>query len=287
MKLTNKHNLPQAIVNAAQPYPKVEGRIGVTTLIAPPLQRFLTFKHWDDIEQDVVDFLWALKGSATHSILEQNAPKSSIAEMWLEVKLGQFTVVGVVDLYTPLTGLLEDYKEKSVWSFTYGDTYDIERQLNCNAWLAEQHNLPVESLRGVYILRDWSRNRVSGNYPTCPVHVVDFPLWSRSQADSYVNSRIAEHAKWTDFSGPTPPVCPERDRWAKDDTWAVMKKGRKSALRVLNTEAEAIEWQKNNGGDSIEHRQGDKWAKCHEWCSVAPFCPYYQEAMKCNTETSA
>ena len=34
-----------------------------------------------------------------------------------------------------------------------------------------------------------------------------------------------------------------------------MKKGRKSAMRILNSKEEAEEWMKNNGGEFIQERQ--------------------------------
>jgi hypothetical protein len=52
-----------------------------------------------------------------------------------------------------------------------------------------------------------------------------------------------------------------------------MKKGRKSALRVLDTEQEAKNWVDNTGkGEYIEHRKG-KYTRCEGYCSVAEFCP--------------
>lgn len=280
MRLTNKQNVPPAIVRAAQPYEKVEGRIGVTTLISPPLQRWLAFRYGDEIELDVMDVLWALKGSATHAILEQYAPHGSWAEAWLETRIEPFTLVGVLDLYTPLTGLIEDYKEQSVWRFVNGETWDIENQLNVNAWLAREHRLPVTAIRGVYILRDWTKSKVGGKYPAYPVHVTNFPLWPPDMAEQYVMDRIAEHARWLDFSGPTPPVCSPRDRRAASDTWAVFKKGGKRAMRVLDSREEAEKWMETSGGDTIEYRHGDQWVKCAKFCSVAGFCPYYQDYLK-------
>ena len=34
-------------------------------------------------------------------------------------------------------------------------------------------------------------------------------------------------------------LCTDEERWKKNDTWAVKKKGQKRALRVLNSEEEA------------------------------------------------
>jgi len=65
MKLTNKFNLPDPIVNAVQNqgYTPGSSDITVTQLIQPPLIRQLNKKHWDDIEEDASDRVWALFGS--------------------------------------------------------------------------------------------------------------------------------------------------------------------------------------------------------------------------------
>ena len=58
-----------------------------------------------------------------------------------------------------------------------------------------------------------------------------------------------------------------------------MKKGRKTALRVLNSQEEAEEWMAANGGDHIEVRPGED-KKCKDYCSVCEFCNYYRERVK-------
>jgi hypothetical protein len=75
VKITNKHNLPQTIVNALQrpTYSKGKADISVTELIAPPQLVALKHKHKDDLESDAADMVWSLFGSAVHSILEQGA----------------------------------------------------------------------------------------------------------------------------------------------------------------------------------------------------------------------
>jgi hypothetical protein len=35
------------------------------------------------------------------------------------------------------------------------------------------------------------------------------------------------------------PICTAKERWRKEDTYAVMKDGRKTAWRVFNTKEEA------------------------------------------------
>ena len=79
-----------------------------------------------------------------------------------------------------------------------------------------------------------------------------------------------------DLDGTT-PECTAEERWAKPDTYAVMKKGRKSALRLLPTEEKAKEYI----GDqnlSIEFRKGVS-TRCEGYCEVSQFCKQYRESV--------
>jgi hypothetical protein len=59
-----------------------------------------------------------------------------------------------------------------------------------------------------------------------------------------------------------------------------MKKGRKTALRVLDSREEAEQWMKENKGDYIEVGPGED-KKCQDgYCRVAAFCSYAQELLK-------
>lgn len=87
MKITNKLNLPQALVAVAErgvrkPEP---GKLHVTQLIDSPMVRRLRMEHWDEIEQDVCDLLQAMQGSAVHAYLEKGLMSPSL-EAWDTVK---------------------------------------------------------------------------------------------------------------------------------------------------------------------------------------------------------
>ena len=66
-----------------------------------------------------------------------------------------------------------------------------------------------------------------------------------------------------------------------------MKEGRKSALRVLDSEMAAYEWCGQNDHDtdpkiSVVHRPGEN-VRCENYCAVKAFCPQY-ERMKNGTD---
>ena len=82
MKLTNKLNLPQPLVDAVKNDSYTKGEkadVSVTQLIGPMQQIFLKRKHWDELEEDVSDLIWALLGQTMHTILER-ADISAIKE---------------------------------------------------------------------------------------------------------------------------------------------------------------------------------------------------------------
>ena len=56
------------------------------------------------------------------------------------------------------------------------------------------------------------------------------------------------------------------------------KTGRKSALRVLESEEDARNWLHENshkGGDEIVHRPGEN-TRCDTYCDVKGFCQQYK-----------
>lgn len=74
--LTNKYNLPDTLFQAiSYDTHKLAGDISVTTLLDAPQIRLLKRKH--QYEEDVVDGLYALMGTALHHILERANIKSA------------------------------------------------------------------------------------------------------------------------------------------------------------------------------------------------------------------
>jgi hypothetical protein len=186
-----------------------------------------------------------------------------------------------------------DYKVTSVWSVIYGKT-EWENQLNCYAYLVNDKNAfnksNVTNLKICAILRDWSRREAERkpDYPQAPIVFVDIPLWDHEKASKYIIDRMALHQEaqiLADVHGDL-GLCSNEEMWKKDDTWAVKKKGQKRALRVLDSEEEAIKYiDWHNETDKaytkktdleIEFRGGE-YTRCGNYCSVADFCNQYKE----------
>lgn len=150
----------------------------------------------------------------------------------------------------------------------------------------------VGALKICAILRDWNRREAERkeNYPKAPIVFVDIPLWDKDVAHNYVSERLSKHQEAQmnydvnkEFS-----LCSDEEMWKKNDAWAVKKKGQKRALRVLDTEEEAIKYMKwHNETDQaymkksdleIEFRGGE-YTRCGNYCSVAEFCNQYKERL--------
>ena len=61
----------------------------------------------------------------------------------------------------------------------------------------------------------------------------------------------------------------------KDEKWALMKKDRKTALKLFDTEAEALEAKGDDKSLYVEYRAG-KDVKCDSYCVAGKcgLCPY-------------
>ena len=268
--LTNRMNLPDGIVQAVtnDPYTRGNSDISVTQLIAPPYQRKLR----ETVEQveDVSDRIWSLIGQSVHTILERAFAGKGRVEERLYTEINGWKVSGQFDVIED--GVLMDYKVTSVWS-VLGDTkIEWENQLNLLRVLAIRNGIEVNKLRIIAILRDWSKGKAkSPDYPEVQVVPIDIPVWPIEKAEAYMAERVALHQM------ATPPPCTDEERWKTVDTYAVMKDGRKSAVKLHHAPAEAREHAHELGkGHTVVRRPG-QYRRCADYCSVSHGCPQYAE----------
>lgn len=287
MKITNQHELDRIIVDyivkSAHP-PKPE-RIGVTQLIGPPKIRCLTMKHYDNMEEDVSDRLWAIMGSSIHNELAKYHNVGVAKEFRMEVKAGIFTLVGIADIVDFLQKSIDDWKITSVWSVKFADHDEWEQQLNVyRAMLYMLTGMTMEKLRVHAIMRDWSRRdaQKDESYPQIQFRTIDIPVWPMDTAIAYIKERIELHTKAQQTE--VLPDCTPEEMWCKPGKWAVMKKGNQTAYRVKDTKDEAEEVikaakksakddKKEAWADSLEivERPGE-CSKCKSFCPVKNFC---------------
>lgn len=283
MKITNKYGLPQAFVTMAESdYQYKDKRYSVTSILKGTREIILERRHHDKIEQDVSDMIWLLFGTAVHSILEQHEEADhELAEEYLILDLENgYKLSGRFDLYNAKTKTVTDYKTCSVWKMIYKDFEDWRTQLLIYAYMLKSIGFEVETGEIIAMMKDHSKSKAKNdhNYPQLPVDRIKFSFSDKDfeEIEVFIKERFKEIAKAEEMADDELPLCTPEQRFNSGDKFAVMKKNRKRALRVLDSMEEAEIYLANNGGDFIETRPGED-KKCNDYCRVNKFCSYYNK----------
>jgi hypothetical protein len=281
MEFTNKAGLPKALANFLKynDYNRSGARfdISATKLIDSPQVAALWKEHSKEVVEDVSDRLWSAVGSGIHSRLEvANASDPDIImEKRFIAEIGGKMVSAQIDVLDIPNQTLIDLKTTSAWKVVNKDFDKYEAQLNIQAHLAHMHLWEIRKIQACVICRDWSKVRSSEpNYPNTPIQIIDLPLWSLEQQRQYILDRLEVHF------GEGEKVCTDEERWAKPASFAVMKKGRKSALRVLPTEAKALSWvasQGHTGKDISIVERPATYTRCESYCAVSKWCQQHNQ----------
>jgi len=284
MQITNRHNLPEHIVQLAyrSTYSKGKAEYSVTELLSPPRIRRLREQHHENLTQDVSEMLWALMGSALHVVLERGTTLNFLTEERLFLDINGTVISGQIDLQenTPSGVVITDHKFTSVWSVMNGKS-DWEAQLNVYRYLVEKvKNQKVHKLQILAFLRDWNRHEMKPGYPPAQVHVVDIPIWDLDKTQQFIEARLDLHmdSKLSHAWGDGLPQCTSEDRWESETTYAVKREGRKTAIRVFKTLEEATELALKEKG-YVETRNGEPKRCTGNWCGVAEFCDQYRASL--------
>lgn len=281
MIITNKMGLPQSFVQMCEKdYQYQPNEYRVTSLLKGVRETILERRHHDKIEVDVSDMIWLLFGTATHNVLEnQKEADCELKEERLRIPIGDYILSGKFDLYNADQKKITDYKTASVWKIIYGDFEDWRQQLLIYSYMMEAYGFKVEQAEIIALLKDHSKRdaKIKKDYPPLPVKKITFPFTNEdySYIRNWLEERFKEIAVAEKLADDELPVCTPEERFNSGDKFAVMKKKRKTALRVLNSMSEAEEWMKNNKGEYIEVRPGED-KKCADYCFVSEFCSYHK-----------
>lgn len=286
MTITNKRGLPESLVRACETARhNAKGEVSATTLLKGTKQILLEDRHWEELEDDVSDRVWALFGTAVHRLLEECNPDSFTEERF-ELKVGGRTVTGRVDLYDMANATITDYKTASVWKVKLGDFEDWRRQGLVYAYLMTKSGLEVRRCRFVAMLRDWTMGgaRSDPDYPEsqCVLYEFDVTEADLEETRRMVEDKVAEIERCDALPDDDIPPCTEKERWAKPTTYAVMKDGRKTALRVFDNEDDAKKCAEEKGG-RVEKRPG-KNVRCDGYCLCSKFCGFYKNNVEVENE---
>lgn len=285
MIITNEMSLPAPFVDAATSDHKyTPKRYSVTEVMKGVRESILQRRHDAEIEQDVSDMVWAIFGSAVHGILEKSQETADqLKENWFSVDMGDgYELSGIFDLYDDSTGTVTDYKTATAWKVVFGEFDDWKRQTMCYVWMLRQIGFE-NARRGeiVAMLKDHSKTKAKADntYPQHPVYRIgwDFTDEELEECGKALKAKFAEIARCEQLPDEELPMCTEEERWHKADKWAVMKEGRKSAVKLYDSEQEAQERADREGEKFyVEHRPGDD-PKCRDYCSACEFCAHYRE----------
>lgn len=254
MKITNTTGIIPALAACIEhdDYERGEGTdYSVTELLAPARQRTLLDRHDKEIKIDVADMIYAFVGKIGHTILEHAKVEGDVAEHRVSTKVDGFTVAGKFDRLIA-GNVLIDLKMMSVWEIIFGLREEKKWQLNMYRWLAQQNGIKVDRLMIVGVLRDWSvgeaERRARANdtsYPRHQVVQIEVPLMPDDQVFDFIRMRVQAHERARN----TPnwlPECTAEERWEQPTKYALMKEGRKSALRVMEDKDELMKWAVDN-----------------------------------------
>lgn len=291
-KLTNVKGLPEALVKAMQndPYNAGDSDFTATGLLKPARVVELEKRHAHEITEDAEDGIYRLYGQVAHGILE----RANMADMAEKRFFATFTVGGKdykvsaqMDTLSIVDGTLSDFKFTTAWGFKKDQPPKAEwvAQLNIQLELMRMNGLDAKALQIIGLLRDFQLSQAKGdpNYPQAPVATHSIPMWSREQTQAFIKMRIAAHVD----ARTALPECTAEERWAKPDTWAVIKKGQKRAINggVQLNEKAALAVAERNPGTVVVYRPGES-VRCASYCSAAQFCTQFARENNKNTSES-
>ena len=270
-----------------------ENQYSATELVMPTAVAALLRKHRQEIERDAIDNIWGAIGRSVHRDVLRCSEKTGISETilqeerfttTLEVDGEEATVSGKPDTWYPIAqhhslgltpeaeaeieaagghaddyGIVGDFKTVSVWKLKFRDFEDWTRQVAIYAWILHREMGLTTFAGEIYaIAKDWSGTEAARDpeYPQMPFERIHLTLPALADTDSWIKSRI--RALRAAMAAPDEAIepCTPRERWEKPEKWAVMKDGRKTALRLLDTEADARQWAHRNGGRRPRCRAG-------------------------------
>lgn len=285
MKLTNKYGLPETFMNilARPTYNKGGAHLSATELLSSPRIVQLKRRHWDDLEEDVSDKLFAMLGTAMHNMLEHGKGDNHIIEQRLHANVEGWDISGAIDLQIvePDGVIVQDYKTTGAWA-VMNPKPEWEQQLNIYAYLVERvKSTPVKAVQITAIIRDHNKRdaKTKEDYPKAPFKVIDIPLWTYEQRENFIKERIRLHsdAHFAAETNDTLPACTPEEMWEKPTSYAVRKIGNKRATAVCETHDQAeAKIEELGKGYEIEVRPGER-TRCAEYCQVRDFCSQWKD----------
>ena len=284
MIVSNRLNLPAAFVNAVSVRRHNEpGCFSATTLNKGCKEIILSDRHFDEITVDAADSVWAVWGTAVHALLESQ-PDNNFHEESFKVPVSNSFVTGQVDSYDMENGVINDWKTASVWKVQFNDFKDWRAQGLTYAWLLQQSGLEVKKCRFVALLKDHSKTKakIDSSYPQSPVFIYEFDVTAADleETAARILAKVQEIESAYKLDDDAIEPCSAEERWADGEKWAVMKNGRKTAVKVFDNQLDADAMAGELGNSHyVEHRPAIS-RKCGDYCKCKEFCNFYKAMNK-------
>ena len=280
MQITNTLNLPAAFVHAVSTERhNAPHCYSATTLNKGAKEIVLTDRHYDEITVDASEQIWAVWGTAVHALLESEKDDNFHEERF-KVAVGNSWVTGQVASYDMERGVINDWKTASVWKVQFADFADWRAQGLTYAWLLTKSGLEVKKCRFVALLKDHSKTKAKhdASYPQSPVFVYEFDVTAEDLAatEARIIAKVTEIENAYKLGDDDIEPCTLEERWADGEKYAVMKNGRKTAVKLFDNQQDAEAYAGELGNSHyVEHRPAVS-RKCEDYCSCCDFCNFYK-----------
>lgn len=285
MRITNNLNLPQPLVSAVErEYQYKDKQYSVTALLKGTCQAILERRYHDEIEQDVSDMAWLILGNSVHKILEEAQETiDQLKENKLVLPLENgYKLSGIFDLYDDKTKTVTDWKTASVNKVLFNDWDDYKKQTLIYCWMLRKIGFDARRGEVVVILKDHSKTKakVQSDYPMTPIYKIGWNFSDKEfeEIETEIMERFELIKEQEKLSNEDLTPCSDKERWFRPGKVAVMKEGRKTAVKLCDTYDEAVLYMEDKRLDNkhyIEERKG-KHTKCEDYCSVNKWCPFYK-----------
>ena len=279
----NSKGLPTPVLQLCETinsaYDKGECDISTTELIGEPLQRILKREYAEELVEDIADYQHRMIGSVLHDALcMMDGDKDSYSEQRLFIDVGGWIVSGEPDYYIKLkSNKLIDYKYTAKYKTKDGVPEEWQKQINIYAHMLIQHNKPVDVMQFCVWYRDAYAKRGDAL-----VELIECPAYTQEQIADYLLKRVKYHQvsdpDWNELIDlDCVPECSEKARYHVPKKFALMKTGRKSAIKLYDSREDAEANKEKNGGKGFYIQERDETNDmCTTYCIVAEHCQYEQ-----------
>ena len=119
----------------------------------------------------------------------------------------------------------------------------------------------------------------SESYPKAPILSIELALWNDDKATDFIRERIKLHnlGYFSAAMDEELPECNADDRWQREATYAVMKEGRKTAVKLFDNQQAADEFAVTKEKHYVQARPSEPVRCTGNYCGVNKWCSQYRQ----------